>query len=354
MAMDEVDWNLHDRMQNLRRSLKPVNSPKEVVLVGDVMLDRYIQGIANNLDPTAAVPVLKEMQREQGAGAAAHVARGLTSLGLSLRLFAFVGDDESGSELLCLLEDEGVNTDGVAIIEDYRTTVKIRLMASREALLNKPQLLLRWDQENDGPVSSVAVDALIDQACEAIKTASALVISDYGKGVITDEGAKRLLLAATEAGIPVISDPKLTGLHRVHGVSVALFKDRGLELLRRRGGVETAAEAANITMEQHGFGAMLVAGGANGTTLFRPNEEAEHFPCTLNGATQQIGLLDAANVAMTTALSLGLGLLDGCLLANAACEVILAGEAALETVLTGKALATRLDEAAWSMHISQR
>lgn len=353
MAMDEVDWNLHDRMENLRRQLKKSES-LEVVLVGDVMLDRYIQGIANNLDPTAPVPVLKETQREQGAGAAAHVARGLSSIGLKPRLFSVVGDDESGSELLELLEEEGVNTAGVAIVEDYRTTVKIRLMASREALQNKPQLLLRWDQENEDLVSEIAVNALIEEACEAIKSASALVISDYGKGVISDEGANQLLVAAAKAGIPVISDPKLTGLHRIHGVSVAIFKDRGLELLRRRSGVESALEAANITMTQHGLGAMLVAGGENGTTLYRPGEEAEHFPCTLIGATQQIGLLDAANVAMTTALALGLGLVDGCLLANAACEVILSGEAALETVLTGKALTTRLDESAWSMHISQR
>ena len=354
MAMSDEEWVTHDKLQNLRKSIANLDS-RTVVLVGDVMLDRYVHGYANNLDPTAAVPVLKETHREQGAGAAAHVARGLKSFGLRSKLFAIVGDDDAGSELLELLENEEVETGGIAIVEGRRTTVKTRLIAARESLIDQKQLMLRWDsEESEEPQKSIA-ESLINQACSAIKDASALVISDYGKGVLSDEGAKKLIQTANECGIPVISDPKLTGLHRINGANVAIMKARGLELMRRRSGTENSHDAAKQILVENNIHSLLVAGGESGTTLYRDGEPPVHVNCQIENPTQQVGLLDAANVAMTAALASGFAAEDGCILANTACEVILAGEAtSLETVLSARALATRLDEVAWSMQTSQR
>ena len=98
-----------------------------------------------------------------------------------------------------------------------------------------------------------------------------------------------------------------------------------------------------------------MAGGEDGTTLYKSDGSSVHIPCSAVNPRQQIGLLDAVNVAMTTALAAGLSPEQGCMLANSACEVILAGDStSMETVLSARALATRLDEVAWSMHISQR
>ena len=354
MVISEEEWVTHDNLQKLRRVVEGLEA-KKVVLVGDVMLDRYVHGYANNLDPTAAVPVLKETYRQQGAGAAAHVARGLLSFGLQPELFAVVGDDDAGRELLELLDDEGVPTGGIVVIEGRKTTVKTRLIAARESLINQKQLLMRWDSEESEPLKEDACSAIIDQACAALTHAAVLVISDYGKGVLSDSGAHRLVAAATKAGIPIISDPKLTGMHRIRGAQVAIMKARGLNLMRRRIGLEVASEAANAILNENDIDSLLVAGGEDGTTLYKSDGTSLHIPCTATNPRQQIGLLDAANVAMTTALSAGLSLEQGCLLANSACEVILAGDStSMETVLSARALATRLDEVAWSMHISQR
>ncbi len=354
MVISEDDWVTHDNLQELRRAVEGLEA-KKVVLVGDVMLDRYIHGYSNNLDPTAAVPVLKETHREQGAGAAAHVARGLLSFGLRPELFAVVGDDEAGRELLELLEDEGVPTDGIAVIEGRKTTVKTRLIAARESLINQKQLLMRWDSEANEPLQEDASTSIIDQACSALTSAAVLVISDYGKGVLNDSGAQRLVAAASAAGIPVITDPKLTGLHRIQGAQVAIMKARGLNLMRRRIGSGDSSEAATTILSENKIDSLLVAGGEDGTTLYKSDGSSLHIPCSAVNPRQQIGLLDAVNVAMTTALAAGLSPEQGCMLANSACEVILAGDStSMETVLSARALATRLDEVAWSMHISQR
>ena len=354
MAISEEDWVTHDNLQKLRRAVEGLEA-KKVVLVGDVMLDRYVHGYANNLDPTAAVPVLKETYRQQGAGAAAHVARGLLSFGLQPELFAVVGDDDAGRELLELLDNEGVPTEGIVVIEGRKTTVKTRLIAARESLINQKQLLMRWDSEESKPLQEDACTAIIDQACAALTHAAVLVISDYGKGVLSDSGAHRLVSVATEAGIPIVSDPKLTGLHRIRGAKVAIMKARGLNLMRRRIGLEVASEAANTILSENDIDSLLVAGGEDGTTLYKSDGTSLHIPCGATNPRQQIGLLDAANVAMTTALAAGLSPEQGCLLANSACEVILAGDStSMETVLSARALVTRLDEVAWSMHISQR
>ena len=153
MGMSDLEHETHDRLVNLQTKIK--NLSGNIVLVGDIMLDRYIHGYANNLNSRAPVPVLKETHRYEDVGAAAHVARGLENIGLDAILFGVVGDDESGQKILDDLEKEEVECDGIAIIEDRTTTVKTRLIAGREYLISSQQLVLRWDIEDDAPILSL-------------------------------------------------------------------------------------------------------------------------------------------------------------------------------------------------------
>ena len=123
--------------------------------------------------------------------------------------------------------------------------MKTRLLASRESLIRDEQLLLRWDIEEDDPVPDEASNALYEQAIADLEGASALIASDYGQGVITDGGWERLFAAATKAGVPVIADPKLTGLHRTEG-GLTLFQ-LAIELMRDgRLGFDGAEAAENF------------------------------------------------------------------------------------------------------------
>ena len=341
--MTDEEAMLHDTLSELKRQLRSSESGK-IVLIGDVMMDCYIHGYANNLNSRAPVPVLRETSREEDVGAAAHVARGLRSMGMDSHLFGVVGDDHAGLSIIESLESEGVTTHGIAIVEDRTTTVKTRLLASRESLIRDEQLLLRWDIEEDDPVPDEASNALYEQAIADLEGASALIASDYGQGVITDGGAERLFAAA----------PKLTGLHRTEGVDWTLFQSQGLELMRRRLGASTGAEAAEKLLAQYHWNHLVVLSGEAGVTIYSRDEETVHAPCGLVDIRQMIGLIDAAAVAIAFSLSRDLDVHSTALLANAACECILGAERTDSFVLSKDDLIHRVGEHVWNLQVSKR
>ena len=353
MGMTDEEAMLHDTLSTLKGHLRSQESAK-IVLIGDVMMDCYIHGYANNLNSRAPVPVLRETAREEDVGAAAHVARGLRSMGMDSHLFGVVGDDGAGLSIIESLESEGITTHGIAIIEDRTTTVKTRMLASRESLIREEQLLLRWDIEDDDPVPEEASVALYDQAIKDLEGASALIASDYGQGVITDQGADMLFAAAKERGIPVIADPKLTGLHRTEGVDWILFQSQGLELMRRRLAATTGAEAAKKLLHQYHWKHLVVLSGEGGVTIYSADAETVHAPCGLLDLRQMIGLIDAAAVAIAFALSRDLDVHSTALLANAACECILGAEQTDSFVLNRDDMIHRVGEHVWNLQVSKR
>ena len=350
MGMSDVEHDIHDRLVNLQTQIKSMSG--DVVLVGDIMLDRYIHGYANNLNSRAPVPVLKETERYEDVGAAAYVARGLENIGLDAILFGVIGDDQAGGNILEALEEEEVECDGIAIIEDRVTTVKTRMIAGREYLISSQQLLLRWDIEDDTPINSEAHTSIIDQAVSRISTADVLVISDYGQGVVTDEGAARLINAAKVAGVPVICDPKLTGLHRTAGADWVIFQTRGLDLMAKRLACSDSSDAAKMLIKENDWNNLVVLQGENGVTIYTSDEQVISSPCTLAEPRGAIGIIDAAAVAVAAGVNLGLEVTDIAHLANAACECIMSGTQ--NFTLTSDDLANRLGEVAWSLQISQR
>jgi D-beta-D-heptose 7-phosphate kinase/D-beta-D-heptose 1-phosphate adenosyltransferase len=353
MGMSDEEEAVYEDLNNLKNQLKSAEESK-VVLIGDIMMDCYIHGYANNLNSRAPVPVLRETKREEDVGAAAHVGRGLKSMGFQSHLFGVVGDDRAGLSILELLDEEGVTTSGIAVIDGRTTTVKTRLLATRESLVSDEQLLLRWDVEDDNPVPQESSTSLYNQAVEEVETANVLILSDYGQGVVNDVGAERIIKAARSNNVPIIADPKLTGLHRTHGVNWILFQSQGLELMRRRLGVSTGSEAAIKLIETHNWDHLVVLSGEAGVTIYSRDEEVVHAPCTLDDLRQMIGLIDAAAVAIAVAISKKLSVRNTALLANAACECILAANRTESFVLSRDDLIDRIGEMSWNLQVSKR
>ncbi len=349
------DGNFSDMelLQGIRKKIEQIPN-SNITLIGDIMLDRYVFGYANNLNPTAPVPVLKETHRVQSVGAAAHAARGAQSLGLTPILYGIIGDDEAGSEVELALNEEGVSSSNLIMLEGRKTTVKTRMIASRESLIRNKQLLLRWDEEDKTSVSPDVTNAIMSSCIESLTKSKALIISDYGKGVLNDSLVRGLLDKCKELNIPSICDPKLTGLHRTKGADAILFQSRGMDIMTKRLELPDGKSAANKLLDEYGWGSLFVIGGENGVTLYQPNKNPEHYPCTLSTPLQQIGLLDAAAAALAAGLTIDLTLSDCAILVNAACECILLAEDTASFALTRRALATRLDETAWKLQISQR
>ena len=344
-----------DRASVLARLSDMLDSMGEskVTLIGDVMLDRFHQGYANNLDSTAPVPVLKIMRTEETPGAAAHIAMGLRSLGMQVSLHCCVGDDREGRTIETKLSEHGISTNGIHIVPDRNTLTKIRFYGSRESLLEESQILLQADRGPRDSLSGEFRQTIAQGAMSEIIDSSAIVLSDYDKGVLDTETSLMIISAAKQAGLPVIADPKLTGLDRSAGADVALFKNRGLNLLARRQGAADQTKAADDLITQYGWQALLVLRGTEGVTLYQADESPFHIPCMSPSAVQQIGLHDAAATALAAALGNGLTMIDAATLAAAACDCILAAEASREFV-DKETLRLWIDELSWQLRISDR
>tara|TARA_B100001029_G_scaffold179392_1_gene188725 strand:- start:2796 stop:3854 length:1059 start_codon:yes stop_codon:yes gene_type:complete len=324
-----------------------------VTLIGDVMLDRYHHGYANNLNSTAPVPALRIIRSEESPGAAAHIARGLNSLGMDVDFFSCVGDDDEGSKIIEMISGDGISTDGISVVPNRKTLTKIRFYGSRESLLDQSQVLLQADRGPLDELSKSVSDDLISAALESMPHSRAIVLSDYHKGVITESGASKLISKAKELKLPCIVDPKLTGLSRSKGADAVIFGMRGLELQRRRLMLENASDAASELISTYDWGAILVLGGVDGITLYPRDGDELSIPCRSNAPRQQIGLHDAAATALAAALGNGLDIFDAASLAAAACECVLTAESSHEFV-NRDTLGVWLEELSWKLQISDR
>ena len=339
-------------LRRLRALLEEIDGSK-VTLIGDTLLDRYHHGFANNLNSTAPVPVLKIFKSEESPGASAHIALGLNSLGMDVSFHCSLGDDVEGRAIIDALSTDGISTSNISILPDRRTLTKIRFFGSRESLLENSQILLQADRGTQDSLSSEISQSLSLSALNSMENSCALVISDYDKGVIQQEGSAQMIERAKELGIPAIVDPKLTGLEKSRGATVVLFEIRGLELLRRRSMLNGSTETAAHLIETYQWDSLVVLGGVNGLTLYQSDGSVFHVPCLAPNPEQQIGLHDAAATALAAALGHGLSMVDAASLAAAACECVLSAESSHEFV-TKQTLGLWLDELSWQMQISDR
>ena len=213
--------------------------------------------------------------------------------------------------------------------------------------------MLQADRGPREPLPDSVRESLTEQAMSSLEDSCAIVLSDYDKGVLDAIGSRALIDAARDAKLPVIMDPKLSGLDRSRGADVVLFEKRGLDLLSRRQMTSDSADAAKNLIEEYGWGAMLVLGGIYGVTLYQAGLEPMHIPCAAPAPVQQIGLHDAAATALATALGNDLSITDAAALAAAACECVLSAKASHEFV-NRTTLGLWLDELAWQLRISDR
>ena len=178
-------------------------SQARVLVVGDVMLDRFVFGTVERMSPEAPIPVLRLDGERAMAGGAANVARNLAALGVKSTMIGLVGRDSAGLELQALLGAEPNMT--VCLLADPArpTTEKTRYVADR-------QQLLRTDRESAGPSSQKSAKALLGEFVRELAAVDIVVLSDYAKGVLTPPFLQSVIAAAKAAGKIIVADPKST------------------------------------------------------------------------------------------------------------------------------------------------
>jgi D-beta-D-heptose 7-phosphate kinase/D-beta-D-heptose 1-phosphate adenosyltransferase len=281
-----------------------------VLVVGDVMLDRYWHGGTSRISPEAPVPVVKVEQIEDRPGGAANVALNIAALGAPASLVGVTGEDEAAESLANSLKAAGVRA-RFQRIAHQPTIVKLRVMS-------RHQQLLRIDFEEPFATDAEALSAEVDALLDGIKV---LVLSDYGKGALKNHQA--LIKSARERGIPVLADPKGKDFAIYRGASVITPNLSEFEAIVGHcvDEAELVAKGAQLMSELE-LGALLVTRGEHGMTLLRPGFPALHLPARAREVFDVTGAGDTVISTLAAAIAAGEELPHAVALANLAAGIV--------------------------------
>src|SRR5260370_646337 len=210
--------NIGEAVPRLKR-LIPRLRGKRIGVLGDLMLDRYLWGTASRLSPEAAVPVVDFVEQSECLGGAGNVAANIAALGARVEAFGVIGNDEPGRALQQCFRAASIGDKGIVADAKRATTVKTRIIA-------RHQQVVRVDQERREPLRSDTQEKLLRLLFTALKKLDALVLSDYDKGLITDDFADRVLSAAHQLHVPVFVKPKTSRLYAYRGARAIVCNAR--------------------------------------------------------------------------------------------------------------------------------
>jgi len=295
--------------------------PKARVLVlGDAMLDRFTYGHVDRISPEAPIPVLRVERETAMLGGAGNVASNLAALGAQVRLLTVVGADEAGAEVRRLVMEKLGDAEGLVPEAGRQTTTKVRFLAGG-------QQLLRTDRETVAPLKPRQADLMIELAESWMDQTDVLVLSDYGKGVLTDTVVARAIAAARAAGKPVLVDPKGSDYARYRGAFCVTPNRK--ELAEASGlptdGDAAVAAAATAVMTTAGIGAVVATRSEQGMSVIGPDAGAAvHLRAEAREVFDVSGAGDTVVAALAAALGTGADLVDAARLANAAAGIVVA------------------------------
>lgn len=328
--------NTADSISRLKR-LIPKLRGKHVGVLGDLMLDRYLWGTATRLSPEAAVPVVDFVSQSECLGGAGNVAANLAALGAHVEAFGAIGSDEPGRSLQKCLRAENIIEKGVIPDSKRTTTVKTRIIA-------RHQQVVRVDQERREVLRPETEKKLLGVLFNALKNLDALVLSDYDKGLITDDFADRVLSAAHQLKVPVFVKPKTSRLYAYRGARaiVCNAKEAGFFVTRSLGDEKSLEEAGRALLAHFGCSAVVITRGEKGMSVFEESSPrhlqipATSFEVTYarvgksgveRGSTgRQVfdvtGAGDTVLSVLSLAVAAGTSLPDAAVLANTAAGVV--------------------------------
>jgi D-beta-D-heptose 7-phosphate kinase/D-beta-D-heptose 1-phosphate adenosyltransferase len=282
-----------------------------VLVVGDVMLDRYWHGATSRISPEAPVPVVHVGQSEERAGGAANVALNIAALGAQARLLGVTGDDEAATSLETLMSGAGIEC-RFQKIADTPTVTKLRV-------ISRHQQLIRLDFE-DG-FAAIDSHALVESFRQELDQCDVVVLSDYGKGTLAD--VEPLIALARAAGKPVLVDPKALDFSRYHGATLITPNMAEFELVAGACASEQElVEKGNRLLEQHDLDALLVTRGEHGMTLLRRGAPEFHLPTQAREVFDVTGAGDTVISVLAAALAAGEDLPAATALANLAAGIV--------------------------------
>jgi D-beta-D-heptose 7-phosphate kinase/D-beta-D-heptose 1-phosphate adenosyltransferase len=286
-------------------------SKARVLVVGDVMLDRYWHGPVSRISPEAPVPVVKVDQLEDRVGGAGNVALNAAELGASVTLLAVTGKDKEAEQLRACLNESGINCE-LQQLSTVPTVAKLRVISQH-------QQLIRLDFEE--PLAEHIDQAqLLSQFEKLLNQADVVVLSDYGKGTLSN--AQHFIQAANKAEVPVLVDPKSLDFADYQGATVVTpnFKEFTAVVGAISSEAELTAKGQNL-INKHGLTHLLITRGAEGMTLLSQATDPVSIPTKAQEVYDVTGAGDTVIAALATGLACGLKAAEAMHLANTAAGV---------------------------------
>jgi D-beta-D-heptose 7-phosphate kinase/D-beta-D-heptose 1-phosphate adenosyltransferase len=299
----------------LAGKLDRLDKPR-LLCVGDLMLDRFLYGAVDRISPEAPIPVVRVEREATMLGGAGNVVRNLVSLGTDVVFVTVVGDDAAGAELTGMI---GATPN----VEPYLLTSPGRRSTIKSRYIAAGQQLLRADDESGEPLSEATLGDLRRSAVDAVDSCDAVILSDYGKGVLQPEVIAAIIEKARLLGRPVIVDPKGDDFARYRGASLVTPNRRELAVAARKPTDDdpSVVAAAESIRSQCDIDAVLVTRGGDGMTLVAETG-ASHHMARAREVFDVSGAGDTVVATFAAAWAAGFTMDEATTLANAAAGVV--------------------------------
>ncbi|MFH0740196.1 MAG: D-glycero-beta-D-manno-heptose-7-phosphate kinase [bacterium] len=302
--------------QNLLEIVENFKNQK-VLVVGDLMLDEYLWGEVNRISPEAPIPILDIQSITYVPGGAANTASNISALEGRVFLVGVIGPEDKGKLLKEILEKRGIQAQGIFIDENRKTTIKTRAIA-------KNQQMIRLDSEDRNSIESAEEQKILNFIREKIKEVNAVIISDYAKGVVTENLTKNIIEITRSNNVLCLVDSKAKDYQKYKNCNIIIPNEK--ELSQALGveirGEGQLLEAGKMLLSHVLCDNALVKRGANGMTLFGKDGNIFSFGAINKNPVDVSGAGDTAIATFTLALAAGADLQTAVIIASHACSVV--------------------------------
>ena len=297
---------------------------QRILVVGDVMLDRFLWGRVSRISPEAPVPVVEITRESSFPGGAANVGRNLRALGSSVSVLGVLGDDGPGEELRDLLGQQGVDTDGLIVDPNRPTTLKTRIVAHN-------QQVVRFDRENCATVPPATERKALEYFESRLEDVSAVIFEDYAKGLLSQRLLNAMQRLALKARKITAADPNLRHPLRYLRLTAVTpnrseaFAAAGLPYVQPREDVlhdEALLRVGQTLLRTWRPRNLLVTLGEDGMCLFRPGKKPYHIPTVAQEVFDVSGAGDTVIATLVLALTAGADALEAADISNHAAGVV--------------------------------
>lgn len=295
-----------DRLRNYQPS---------ILVIGDLMLDHYLWGKCERISPEAPVQVIDIQKESTVLGGAGNVVNNLLSLGAKVNVLSVVGDDDNGLELLVMLEDLGAGAKGIIKQENRKTSKKSRVIASH-------QQVVRYDSESKEDIAPLCEQQLLAQCEQYIANVDVILLSDYGKGVLTNTFTCKVIALAKKHQKPILVDPKGEDYSKYSGATLITPNKKEASIASKIAIKDDASlqKAGELLKESLGLEYAIITLSEDGMAIF--GETFEKMPTVAREVYDVTGAGDTVLASLGYALSCGLDIQESASFANSAAAVV--------------------------------